>query len=60
MSTPLPSYVKICLDDCCKSNAKKDKMEKVPYLSTMGSLMYAMICTRSDLVYAVGVVNRYM
>ena len=35
-------------------------MAKVPYLSAIGSLMYAMICTRPDIAYAVGVVNRYM
>ena len=35
-------------------------MAKVPYSSTVGSLMYAMICTRPDISYAVGVVSRYM
>ena len=35
-------------------------MEKVPYASTMGILMYAMIATRPDIAFAVGVVSRYM
>ena len=35
-------------------------MAKVPYLSAIGSLMYAMICTTLDIAYAMGVVNRYM
>ena len=35
-------------------------MAKVPYSSAVGSLMYAMICTRPDIAYAVGVVSRYM
>ena len=35
-------------------------MSKVPYASTIGSLMYAMVCTRLDIVHAVGVVSRYM
>ena len=35
-------------------------MSKVPYSSAVGSLMYAMICTRPDIAYAVGVVSRYM
>ena len=35
-------------------------MAKVPYSSAIGSLMYAMICTRSDIAHAVGVVSRYM
>ena len=35
-------------------------MTKVPYCFVVGSLMYAMICTRPDIAYAVGVVSRYM
>ena len=35
-------------------------MAKVPYSSAVGSLMYAMICTRPDIAFAVGVVSRYM
>ena len=35
-------------------------MSKVPYSSAVGSLMYAMVCTRLDIAHAVGVVSRYM
>ena len=35
-------------------------MSKVPYASIVGSLMYAMVCTRPDIAHAVGVVSRYM
>uniref|UniRef100_A0A2N9HLL9 Reverse transcriptase Ty1/copia-type domain-containing protein n=1 Tax=Fagus sylvatica TaxID=28930 RepID=A0A2N9HLL9_FAGSY len=35
-------------------------MSKVPYASAIGSLMYAMVCTRPDIAHAVGVVSRYM
>ena len=34
-------------------------MKSVPYESTVGSLMYVMVCTRPDIAYAVGVVSRY-
>ena len=34
-------------------------MEKVPYVSAVGSLVYAMFCTRPDISYAVGMVSRY-
>ena len=44
LSTPLPPYVKLCLNDCPKTDAEKAEMAKVPYSSTVGSLMYAMIC----------------
>ena len=35
-------------------------MSRVPYTSAVGSLMYAMACTRSDLAYAVSTVSRFM
>ena len=34
-------------------------MKRVPYASTVGSLMYAMICTRPDFFYVVGIISRY-
>lgn len=34
-------------------------MIKIPYLSVVGSLIYAMICTRHDITYAVSLVSRY-
>ena len=47
------------LDDCLKTSEEKVYMEKVPYASAVGSLMYVMFCTRPDICYAVGIVNRY-
>ena len=38
---------------------EEDAMRKVPYAFAVGSLMYAMLCTRPDICYAVGVVSRY-
>jgi hypothetical protein len=35
-------------------------MSKVPYSSVVGSLMYAMVCSRPDLSHAIRVVARYM
>lgn len=60
VSTPLPSYFKLSKDDSPKSDAEKVEMEKVPYLSTVGSLMYAMVATRLDIAFGVGVVSIYM
>ena len=34
-------------------------MSKIPYTSAIGSLMYAMLCTRSNIALAVSVTNRY-
>jgi hypothetical protein len=35
-------------------------MSRVPYVSAVGSLMYAMVYTRLDIAHAVGVLSRYM
>ena len=43
-----------------KTKAEKADMMKVPYAFVVGSLMYAMVCTRPDIGYAVGVVSRFM
>ena len=56
----LPSYLKLSLSYCPKFDAERVDMAKVPYCSMVGNLIYAMICTRLDISYAVGVVNRYM
>ena len=45
---------------CSKTKTEKAKISKVPYASIVGSLMYVMVCTRSNIVYVVGVVHRYM
>jgi transposase InsO family protein len=43
-----------------QSEEEKEYMSRVPYASAVGSLMYAMVCTRPDLAYAVSVVSRFM
>ena len=35
-------------------------MSHVPYASAVGSLMYAMVCTRPYIAYAVGVLSKFM
>jgi ATP-binding cassette subfamily B (MDR/TAP) protein 1 len=37
-----------------------DYMKSLPYSSAVGSVMYAMIGTRPDYPYPVGVISRYM
>src|SRR5436189_6313179 len=46
-------------NDCPKTPADKAKMANVPYASAIGSLMYAMVCNRPDLAYAVGLLSRF-
>ena len=42
-----------------KTPEEKELMSKKPYASAVGSLMYAMLCTRPDIFYVVGVVSQY-
>ena len=35
-------------------------MEKVPYASAVGSLMYAQVCTRPDIAFVVNALGRYL
>ena len=41
-----------------KTKVDKAEMMNIPYASTVGSLMYAMVYTRPDIGYAVRVVSR--
>ncbi|KAM1264590.1 hypothetical protein ACFX13_035312 [Malus domestica] len=34
-------------------------MSAIPYASAIGSLMYAMICTRPEIAYAMSITSRY-
>ena len=38
---------------------EKEYMKTVPYASTVGSLMYVMLCTRLYICYSVGIVSKY-
>ena len=34
-------------------------MDRIPYASAIGSIMYAMLCTRLDISYALSITSRY-
>ena len=42
-----------------KTSEKMAEMAKVPYASAIGSLMYAMLCTRPDIAYAISMTSRF-
>ena len=56
---PLAGHFKLSSQQCPTSRKEKEKMDKVPYASTVDRLMYAMVCTRPDIAHAVGMVNRF-
>ena len=45
--------------DCATTPEERESMSRIPYASTVGSIMYAMTCTRPDVAYSLGVVSRY-
>ena len=53
----LPTNCKLNARKCPKREKDKDEMRKVPYVSTVSSLMYGMVCTRPDITFAVGMVS---
>src|SRR5262249_49314876 len=42
-----------------KNPEERAHMNRVPYASAIGSIMYAMICTRPDVAHALSVTSRY-
>ncbi|KAE8732040.1 F-box/kelch-repeat protein [Hibiscus syriacus] len=60
VSIPLASHLKLSSQLSPKTNEERVYMAKVPYANAVGSLMYAMVCTRPDISQALGVVSRYM
>ena len=51
---------KINARQCLRGEMDKAKMKKVSYASTIGSLMYVMVFTRSNIAFAVRMVSLYM
>ncbi|RVW83994.1 Retrovirus-related Pol polyprotein from transposon TNT 1-94 [Vitis vinifera] len=51
---------KFSLHQCLKNELEMKNMERFPYASTIGSLMYAQVCMRPDIVYIVGMLGRYL
>ena len=60
VATPLAAHFKLSSSLAPKTIEEESYMAKVPYSSAVGSLMYAMVCTRPDISHAVSVVGRYM
>jgi hypothetical protein len=59
MDTPVDKSLSLSCDMCPKTLEEKEKMSRVPYTCVVGSLMYAMMCTRPDICYAIRLVSRY-
>ncbi|KAH9659029.1 hypothetical protein KPL70_023708 [Citrus sinensis] len=60
VSTPLASHFKLSAQLFPSTDAEREYILQVPYSNAVGSLMYAIVCTRPDISHAVGIVSRFM
>ena len=51
---------KFSLSQCPRNDFEIKEMQKIPYVSVVGSLIYAQICTRLDIAYIVRMLGRYL
>ena len=47
------------LDQCLKNDLEREQIKNISYASAIGSLMYAQVCTRPDIAFAIGMLGRY-
>ena len=59
IDTPITKTEALSHRLCPETPLEKEQMKKVPYANAVGSLMYAMLCTRPDTCFVVGMVSRY-
>jgi hypothetical protein len=58
-SLPLTSGTTLSRSQCPSTLEEQEKMQKTPYASAIGSIMYAMLCTRPDVAYGLSLTSRF-
>jgi Reverse transcriptase (RNA-dependent DNA polymerase) len=56
---PMSHGINFYKKHCPSTNAELETIKKIPYASAIESIMYAMICTCSDVSYALSVTSRH-
>lgn len=59
VSTPLAAHFKLLVSLSLSTYAKCDYMSRDPYASAVVSIIYAIFCTRMDLLQEASIINRY-
>ncbi|KAK8600813.1 hypothetical protein V6N12_050661 [Hibiscus sabdariffa] len=57
---PMRHGISLSKEMCPSTPQERERMSQIPYASAIGSIMYAMICTRPDLSYALSMTSRYL
>ncbi|KAK8690814.1 hypothetical protein V6N13_074340 [Hibiscus sabdariffa] len=56
---PMGHGISLLKEMCPSTPQERERMSQIPYASAIGSIMYAMICTRPDLSYALSMTSLY-
>ena len=56
---PMSHGISLSKEMSPKTKEEKERMKRIPYASAVGSIMYAMICTRFDVFYALSMCSQY-
>ena len=56
---PMSHGIKLSKSQCPTMNDERERMDKIPYASAIGSIMYAMLCTGPDVSYALSMTSRF-
>ncbi|KAK8708459.1 hypothetical protein V6N13_059499 [Hibiscus sabdariffa] len=56
---PMRHGISLSKEMCPSTPQEREQMSQIPYASATGSIIYAMICIRPDLSYALSMISRY-
>ncbi|KAG8497203.1 hypothetical protein CXB51_008568 [Gossypium anomalum] len=56
---PMRHGISLSKEMCPSTPQERERMSKIPYASAIESIMYAMLCTRLDVSYALSMTSRY-
>ncbi|KAJ9551584.1 hypothetical protein OSB04_015629 [Centaurea solstitialis] len=56
---PMQHGIRLSKNQCPSTSEELDRMSRIPYASAIGSIMYAMTCTRPDVSFALSMLSRY-
>ena len=56
---PMSHGIKLSKSQCPTTKDERERMDEIPYALAIGSIMYAMLCTRLDVSYALRMTSRF-
>ena len=56
---PMSHGIKLSKSQCPTTKDERERMDKITYASAIGSIMYAMLCTRPNVSCSLSMKNRF-